>query len=118
MSSVYTMTVSAGFHVYGGALYIKTVLEYQHNRIIELTLDTKEVVMFAGAAFITLCWCFMLMLSVSYKTKPKRNHYEIFDPPHGASRRRQKCRVPFTPRAARGLSILFILLSLEELKQL
>ena len=110
VSSVYM--VSAGFHAYGGALYIKTVLEYQHNRIIELTLDTKEVVMFAGAAFITLCWCFVLMLSVSYKTKPKRNHYDIFDPPHGAGRRRQKCPVPFMPGAARGLSIPFILLSL------
>ena len=105
VSSIYM--VSAGFHTYAGALYIKTVLEDQHN---ETPLDTKKVVMFVGAMFITLCWCFVLMLTVSYKTRPKRNHYDIFNPPH--SQRRRKCHVPFTPGVARGLSIPFILLSL------
>lgn len=109
VSSVYM--VSAGYHAYGGALYIKTILEYRHDEGINLTLDTKEVVIFAGAAFITLSWCFVLMLSVSYKTKPRRNHYDIFNPPHSAIQRRQKCRAPFTPGVARGLSIPFILLS-------
>ena len=109
VSSIYM--VSAGFHAYSGAVYIKTVLEYQEHDP-SLALDTKEVVIFAGAAFITLCWCFVLMLTVSYKTKQRRNQYDIFNPPHSASQRRQKCHAPFTPGVARGLSIPFILLSL------
>lgn len=109
VSSIYM--VSAGFHAYGGAVYIKTILEFQRDGIT-LSLDTKEVLIFAGAAFITLCWCFALMLAVSYKTKPKRNQYDIFDPPHSAGERRRKCHVPFTPGVARGLSVPFILLSL------
>ena len=102
-----TYLVAAGYHAYFGALYIKTVVENDG-----VTLDTKEVLMFAGALFVAVCWCFVLMLSVSHKSKPKRNQigYDIFDQRHGQSR--QKCRAPFTPGVARVLSIPFILLSL------
>lgn len=118
VSSVYI--ACAGFQAYYGALYIKTILELNaRDGVIKLPLDTKEVLMFVGAAFITLCWCFVLMLMVSYKTQPKRNHgdyqYDIFNPPQGAvgsPHRRRKYRAPFTPGVARGLSVPFILLSL------
>jgi hypothetical protein len=116
VSSVYL--VSAGFLAYGGADYIRIILELRHEAPL-LTLDTKVVLMFVGTAFITLCWCFVLMLTVSYKTKPKRNdgdcQYDIFNPPQGAigsEHRRRKCRAPFTPGVARGLSVPFIILSL------
>ena len=117
VGSVYI--VCAGSQAYSGALYIKEILEINARDGVKLSFDTKEVLMFAGAAFITICWCFVLMLMVSYENRPTRNHgnyqYDIFNPPQGAiesPHRRQKCRAPFTPGVARGLSVPFIILSL------
>ena len=95
--------VSAGAIAYDGGAYI--------NKIVtdHVSADTKKVLMFIGAMFVSICWCFVMMLSTSYKSKPKqRNHYELFDQTNRSPS--QKCRAPFTPGVARGLSIPFTIL--------
>ena len=110
VSTVYL--VAAGARSYDEAIYIRN-LSNQSSDVGTLSTDTSQrVAMFVGAAFITVCWCFVLMLSVCYKsrTRTDHGHYELFDQPaNRRSRISKKC--PFTPGVARGLSIPFLILS-------
>ena len=99
VSSLYL--VSAGYETYIG-LYI---IIWARER--DETVETKPVLMFVGALLITICWCFVTMLSVAYKSKPRRNQYQVFDQPE----RRPSRKYPFTPGVARGLTIPFIILT-------
>ena len=99
VSSLYL--VSAGFDTYGGAY--RSIFDKEPDK----TVETKQVLMFVGALLITICWCFVMMLSVAYKSKPRGNQYQVFDQPE----RHPSRKYPFTPGVARVLTIPFIILT-------
>lgn len=106
-STVYL--VAAGAQSYDGAIYIINKTSVNSSSAAQTSAETQREVMFVGSAFITVCWCFVLMLTVSYKSRARANHsYQLFDQPN---RRRFYRKCPFTPGVARGLSIPFIALS-------
>ena len=99
LSTIYR--VAAGEFTYEGAVYVKyIILESQ-------TIQVKHLLMYIGAWVITFSWCLVMMLSVCYKSRPRRNPYALLNPPSRPTRR--KC--PFTPGFARGLIIPFVILS-------
>ena len=65
------------------------------------------MLLFVGALLITISWCFVSMLSVAYKSRPRRNNYQLFDQPE----RRPSLKCPFTPGVARCLTIPFLILT-------
>ena len=73
-------------------------------------LDAWQLIMNLGGLLITVSWCFVMMLSVSYKKRPavKRDtNYQLFD---DKSIRVVSRKWPFTPGLARCLGIPFIVL--------
>lgn len=100
VSTVYL--VAAGVFTYWGIKDIISLLEPQTVQV-----KTWSWLMYIGAWVISLSWCLVMMLSVSYKSRPGRNPYAFLDPPSRPTRR----RCPFTPGLARGFSIPFVILS-------
>ena len=93
--------VAAGKFTYLGAVYVKHII------LGSQTIQVKNLLMVIGAWIITFSWCIVMMLLVSYKSRPRRNPYALLDPPSRPIRR----RYPFTPGLARGFSIPFVILS-------
>ena len=108
VSSIFFACV--GWAVYFGGLYFRHVISLNLS-----TVDTKTVLIFSGAFFSLLCWCFLMMLSVSfdYRSSPNThglaNYNEIFNADRQESSRFQN--VPFTPGLARIFSLPFIFMS-------
>ena len=100
LSTLYVVT--AGAETYSGAVDVKRVILGLEK------VQTKSLLITVGVLIITVTWCLVLMLSVCYKSKSRRNPYALLDPPVRPVRR----KYPFTPGVARGLSVPFIVLSL------
>ena len=104
VSAVYL--VSAGELTYVGVWYFTELVNGDGD---DVTFNARSFVAYLGALIITVSWCFVMMLSVSYKSLPRRNdNYQPFDhTPDGRVSRRWH----FTSIIARCLSIPFIILS-------
>ena len=103
--------VSNGWVIYYWGLYLKSTVD------VNLSVDAKAVLMFGGALFAALCWCFVMMLSVSYTYKRRPDpfsyngllNHNSDGPGQGSSDRIRN--LPFTPGIARIFSLPFIILS-------
>ena len=107
-----TFLVSVGWVIYCGGLVIMLMV---NSQLTVSLLDVKTSLIFGGAVCIALCWCFVMMLSVSYNYEKTPNTYglanynEIFNPESRVSSRVRN--IPFTPGVARILSVPFVILS-------
>ena len=105
--------VSVGWAVYCGGLDIILVANSKLNVSV---IDVKTALIFGGAIFAILCWCFVMMLSTSYNYKKTPNTFglpnynEIFNADRQEPSPLRK--IPFTPGVARILSVPFIILSI------
>lgn len=104
---------SAGWAVYCGALYLKFILNSNNS---DISVNTKPVLIFCGSLFSFICWCFVMMLSISYNyrkipnTHGLHNYNEIFNEDRETSSSRIR-NIPFTPCFGRILSIPLVIVS-------
>lgn len=101
-------SVSNGWVVYSGALYLKLFSDSN------VDIDLKDFLMFCGALAAAINWCVVTMFSISYDYSRRPNTYglsnynEIFS---DTRERSQVRKIPFTPGLARIFSVPFIILS-------
>ena len=107
VSNVFLVSVGWIIYYWGLYMYLKSSIDNGFSA------DVKAILMFSGALFVALNWCFVLMLSVSYnyQRRPDPFNYDSLfnhDLSQGSSQRR---KLPFTPGFARIFSVPFIILS-------